>query len=200
MIHCEWSSQIVYVRKPLPSGGAHIKDYTSHSPGERAVQSAIQNPYIFVWVYEAEAPLPNFCSHTCFDHILEGGQRLILYVCICFFFFFANVPCSTCTEVGSGSYMVELFVLGAWGRGGKRIHQNLFTRRGTLRRKRHRQILFFFFFWRKEGRKEGIVPTVKHPGVSHCPHLYKQPQLVDKLLCILGCSQIGLVSEHPTQD
>lgn len=86
MILYEWSSQIVYVRKPLPSGGAHIKDYTSHFPGERAVQSAIQNPYIFLWVYEAEAPLPNFCSHTCFDHILEGGRRLILYVCICSFF------------------------------------------------------------------------------------------------------------------
>lgn len=35
-------------------------------------------------MYKAEATLTKFCSHTCFDHILEGDQHLILYVCICF--------------------------------------------------------------------------------------------------------------------
>ncbi len=130
-----------------PTGSSHER---LHFPLSRwkAVQSAIQNPYIFVWVYNAEAPLTNFCSHTCFDHIQVGGQCLILYVCICF----CQCAVYTCTEVGSWSYVVELFVLWAWGRGGKRIHQNLFTRRGTLRSKRHRQIQFFssffFFFWR----------------------------------------------------
>lgn len=103
------------------------------------VQSAIQKPISFFWVYKAEAVLTNFCPNTCFDHILVGGQCLILYVCICF----CQCATYTCAEVGSGSYVVELFVLGAYGRRGKRIHQNLFTRRGTLRSKRQRQIQFF---------------------------------------------------------
>lgn len=126
-----------------PAGSSHQRLHFLLSR-LKTVQSAIQNPYIFVWVYKAEAPLTNFCSYTCFDHILVGDQCLILYVCICF----CQCTVYTRTEVGSGSYVVELFVLGVWGRGGKRIHQNLFTRRGTLRSKRHRQIQFFFFFGR----------------------------------------------------
>lgn len=46
-------------------------------------------------------------------------------------------------------------------------------------------LIFFSSFF------EGIVPSVKHPGVSHCPHLYKQPRPVDNSSACLGVARLA---------
>lgn len=64
-----------------------------------------------------------------------------------------------------------------------------------MRSKRQRQIYAFFSFF------EEMVPTAKHPGVSHCPHLYKQPQPVDHSSACLGVARLALLvsTRQPTE-
>lgn len=122
--------------KPRPSRKLTSKTKTSHPTGYRP--SNQQHKIHPSLIGRTSRLLPTFIPTLVFDHTLVGGQRLNVYVRKCF----CQCAVCTCTEVGLMWW--NCLYLGVWGRGGKRIHQNLFTRRGTLRSKRHRRIQFFF--------------------------------------------------------
>lgn len=101
-----------------------------------------------------------------------------------FLFFFASVPCTL--ALGCGSYALELFVLSSV-RARRKAHpsKSIHKARDFEEQSDTEILLLLFFFFQER------VSTEKHPGVSHCPHLYKQPQPVDNSSACLGVARLA---------
>lgn len=167
VIPYKWSNQIISVRRPM-----HSRKRTSNAPLSTLPVKGhpINNTKsIHLWVYEAADPYDSYV----FPHLFWS------YSSVFGVFFYQCVH--TCIEVEKGSVMdlnvveyeskeestpIKIYLQGKrlWGTSDIKI------------------FFLSFFFWRT---------TVKHPGVSHCPHLCKQPRPVADFPACLGVARLA---------